>query len=556
MPGLTNRHRHRAPRGRPSGFVIAGAVVAVLATAAAVTGAKVALGDSRCTRNAQVRIAADGPMLTMIRTLVPPLAVHPDGQGGCVQVVITQRAPAELAAEIGRRSGTGLGSDLPDVWVPDSSAWLAVARGSTAGAGRLTRVSASVAVTPVVAAMPRPAAVAAGWPGGQPDWRVGAGLQPPGLADPSDSTATLAALLAAGGNGDPTQAVNSLAQAVTVPRLGGGSPADVVGTSGVGTIATTEADVVIHNRAHPGDPVAAVYDRSLAATMDFPFVRVASGRTDTAPAWAVNDVERAMRGSTAVAAAQRNGLRAPSGGALPLSVAGVGALPVGLVRVARPSDGAVLQTLQAWDTLGRRSRALLVMDVSGSMAAPLPGSTSPRINLAKQAMAAAIASSPPDADLGLWSFTSSPTNGPDYRRLVDVGPLFSQTGAVTRRQAMLTATNSLQPARGGGTGLYDTTLAAFEAISKGYVFGRLNAVVLLTDGKDEDLSGISLNTLLNRLRLEFDGVKPVRVITIAYGESADASILIRISDVTGARSYRAVTPAEVAALFREALATT
>jgi len=119
----------------------------------------------------------------------------------------------ELAAEIGRRSGTGLGSDLPDVWVPDSSAWLAVARRSSAGTGRLTRVSASVAVTPVVAAMRRAAAMAAGWPATQPDWRVGASRQPAGLADPSDSTATLAALLATGSNGDPTQAVNALAQA-------------------------------------------------------------------------------------------------------------------------------------------------------------------------------------------------------------------------------------------------------------------------------------------------------------------------------------------------------
>src|SRR4249919_3345469 len=114
MPRLTNRHRHRAPKRRSLGAVAVGAVIAVLVTSAAVTGARVALSSSSCTRTAQVRIAADGPMLTMIRQLVPGLADHPDSQHGCVTAVITQRAPAELAAEIGRRSGTGLGSDLPD----------------------------------------------------------------------------------------------------------------------------------------------------------------------------------------------------------------------------------------------------------------------------------------------------------------------------------------------------------------------------------------------------------------------------------------------------------
>jgi hypothetical protein len=59
---------------------------------------------------------------------------------------------------------------------------------------------------------------------------------------------------------------------------------------------------------------------------------------------------------------------------------------------------------------------------------------------------------------------------------------------------------------------------------------------------------------LDTLRAEFDGIKPVRIVTIAYGEQADVATLRAIADTTGGRSYQALTADEVSVAFTKALA--
>jgi Ca-activated chloride channel family protein len=61
----------------------------------------------------------------------------------------------------------------------------------------------------------------------------------------------------------------------------------------------------------------------------------------------------------------------------------------------------------------------------------------------------------------------------------------------------------------------------------------------LTDGKNDDPGSISLDNLVATLKREFDPKRPVHLITIAYGEQADASALQRISVATEAKSYPA-----------------
>ncbi len=107
----------------------------------------------------------------------------------------------------------------------------------------------------------------------------------------------------------------------------------------------------------------------------------------------------------------------------------------------------------------------------------------------------------------------------------------------------------------GGTGLYDTTLAAFRPASQNYAYGRLNAVMVITDGRNEDPGSVSLERVCwPTLRREFDGIKPVRIITVAYGADADLGVLKRIADVTGGATYQAPTAAEVSPLLAKALA--
>jgi len=217
-----------------------------------------------------------------------------------------------------------------------------------------------------------------------------------------------------------------------------------------------------------------------------------------------------------------------------------------------PTDVQVRSVVRAWSTLGRSGRVLVVVDSSGSTAGRLPGGAGTKSQLARQALTSVVSTIAPDSDMGLWTFTAS--RGRDYRVLVPLGPADGQVGDTTRRQALLDAIPQVQAVAGGGTGLYDTTLAAFRSASQDYAYGRLNAVMVITDGRNEDVGSVSLADLLTALRREFDGIKPVHIITVAYSADADLGGLRRIADVTGGASYQAPTAADVAPLLAKALA--
>src|SRR5690606_12197112 len=105
----------------------------------------------------------------------------------------------------------------------------------------------------------------------------------------------------------------------------------------------------------------------------------------------------------------------------------------------------------------------------------------------------------------------------------------------------------------GGTGLYDTVMAAFQEMRANYQPGMINSVVLLTDGRNEDdPDGVDLATLLNTLTAQFDPSAPVPVITIGMGPDADMDALRQISDATGTTAYQARDPREIRSVFFQA----
>ena len=102
---------------------------------------------------------------------------------------------------------------------------------------------------------------------------------------------------------------------------------------------------------------------------------------------------------------------------------------------------------------------------------------------------------------------------------------------------MLTAIDKL--AANGGTGLYNTTAAAEQAVLDAYKPGSTNLVVLMTDGKNEDVEGgLTLDQLKEQLTKNgADPNKKVPVVTVGYGADADFATLQDISRTTGATSY-------------------
>jgi Ca-activated chloride channel family protein len=90
----------------------------------------------------------------------------------------------------------------------------------------------------------------------------------------------------------------------------------------------------------------------------------------------------------------------------------------------------------------------------------------------------------------------------------------------------------------GGTALYDATEAAFRgAMDRAKAEpNRIHAVVVMTDGKDEN-SAMTLDTLLHDLSVE-GGEAPVKVFTIAYGEQAGGEVLGKIAEAAQGTSAK------------------
>jgi hypothetical protein len=223
-------------------------------------------------------------------------------------------------------------------------------------------------------------------------------------------------------------------------------------------------------------------------------------------------------------------------------------VPTGTV----PEPAAAVETLRLWSALTLQSRVLAVIDVSGSMAAQ-EGPTD-RIGLAAAAAQGGLTLFPDSSSIGLWAFSSDLADGRAWEELVPLGRLTEPVGAApSRRAALATQAATLRDRLGGETALYDTVLAATREVRAGYEPGRSNAVVLITDGRNEVDGGIDLPTAVQTLRAEADPTRPVALIAIGIGPDSDQEALRRLAEATGGRAYAAQNPQDIRTVFLDAL---
>ena len=163
----------------------------------------------------------------------------------------------------------------------------------------------------------------------------------------------------------------------------------------------------------------------------------------------------------------------------------------------------------------------------------------------KQAAVQALNQFAPNDQVGprIFSTGISRSEPTDYLDLVPIGPV------ATQREQLASKIQSLVPA--SGTPLYTTALASYQDVKKSFDPARINAVVLLTDGKNEDPRNTDLNKLLTTLRAGSEGQssQPVRIFTIAYGRDADLTTLKRIAEATNAAAYDASDPTSINQVF-------
>jgi Mg-chelatase subunit ChlD len=196
---------------------------------------------------------------------------------------------------------------------------------------------------------------------------------------------------------------------------------------------------------------------------------------------------------------------------------------------------------------------LVLIDTSGSMNTPVPGSTKTRLELTISAAQQGLGIVGDDTELGLWIFSSRlEGENQDYRELVPVGPLSEPVGDALRRAALANALTRLKAK--GNTGLYDSILAAYRSQLATYARDKVGSVLVFTDGKNRDPDGgISLDQLLSTLQRESDPERPMPIFILAFGPDADMASATRIAEATAGAAYHADTPGQAYELYLDAL---
>jgi Mg-chelatase subunit ChlD len=156
--------------------------------------------------------------------------------------------------------------------------------------------------------------------------------------------------------------------------------------------------------------------------------------------------------------------------------------------------------------------------------------------------------------VGLWVFSIDKGGpGKDWRELEPIRRLDDLRFGRTQRYALRERAAEMPSLTDGGTGLYDTALAAYRTAVKNYRPHYSNSVVLMTDGRNEDPGSISLEQLLQQLEQLKDPDRPVRMVGIAISGDADLAALRRMARVTGGEAYLAAQPEDVLGVFAQAV---
>jgi len=490
----------------------------------------------------------------------------------------------------------------PVIWSPAAASWGAIVnqRLQEKGEEPIAPTDAKpFMVTPLVIAMPKPMAEALGYPEtpigfgdllalaqnpegwaskGHPEW----GAFKLGKTNPNFSTSGLSATIAqyyaaTGKQSDLTLEdlnrpdVDSFMRGVesSVVHYGDITPTFLnalyrndragLGLTYISAVAVEEKSILDYNAGNPDGildageqprkprvPLVAIYPKEGTLFSDNPFFIL------DAP-WVDEDQKRAARLFETFVQRPENQRKVLEFGFRP----GNPAVPVGApITAANGVDPSQPQTtlgvpapevldrlLQKWGEQRKAAKVLLVIDVSGSMGEEVGGGDT-KLDLAKRASVDALDEFKPEDQVGLRIFsTNISQRDPTY--YLDLVPLAEIAG---NREAIAARIANLVPTE--GTPLYRTATASFEFMKEQYDPSRINAVVLLTDGRNEDDYN-DLNATIASLRAGSEGQssRPVRLFTIAYGQDADRNTLKRLSEATNAATYDASDPQTINKVF-------
>lgn len=489
-----------------------------------------------CTTLQIVTATSFAPVLTQ---LAPLLAEGSD----CVRLNV-EAADGQAAEVLVSESGA-------DVWIPDDGAWAGVARTAeldpeAAGAGTV------VATSPIHMVTDQTTAARLNQAGG--GWLDLANLL-------TTDTGMRLVVRDPAGSGDGLIAVGAVGEAVWIDA-GMDASAEALMTAFPSTLTVKEhalpekeGDVgLVAEYALPamlaseGAAAATIRSATLLAGSDhsallrYTWLPTATGTADHDTIAAMDRLLDVLTGEDSAAALAVAGLRDPDGQPLDQGAAEFPALD------APPFDvlGAhqVDHVFATWYAEERTSDVLLVIDVSGSMALPPAGSDTPLIDLVREGMLSLAEVLPDDSSLALWQFGAQLDPPRDYVELLP------RSGLDAAHRAALQDAADAMVATETGTGLYDTTLAAYLDGRDSYRDGIPSHVVVFTDGRNEDRPGsITIEQLAGELVAESDPARPVQLTIITFGDDTDAELLESALDETDTYIAHITSAQDVHAVF-------
>lgn len=180
-----------------------------------------------------------------------------------------------------------------------------------------------------------------------------------------------------------------------------------------------------------------------------------------------------------------------------------------------PGPTVIQVVRDVWQYAKRKTNVYLVADVSGSMQGE-------KLELARGALLTFLEMIKGDQErVGLIVFSSSEAL---VEPLAELGQ--NRAGLNTQIQGL---------SAGGDTALLDAVNLAYERLQQVGDTERINAIVVMTDGKENN-SSIRLKDLTSKMRRENQSGVPVVVFCVAYGDDAEIDTLEQISSATGGQT--------------------
>ncbi|GAB4567862.1 MAG: VWA domain-containing protein [Anaerolineae bacterium] len=279
-----------------------------------------------------------------------------------------------------------------------------------------------------------------------------------------------------------------------------------------------EQMLIQFNQAAPPERLIALYPREGTLWADHPLALLEKPE----PTAARRQTFRALQEFLLSDAVQQRVLSAgyrPADLTIPLTAAGSPFVAENGVDPTQPQTTlqipgpAVVEVVRnVWWYTKRHTNVFLVVDTSGSMSGE-------KIEAVRDALTLFVDQIKGDQErVGLIDFSTQINN------IVPLTELGQNREAIYERIAKLDAD--------GSTALLDATYAAYARLRKLNDSERINAIVVMTDGR-ENASSIDLDELVQEIERGNEQGPPIVIFAIAFGKDADYEVLEAIARASG-----------------------